>query len=345
MKGYSYLDRVLHEQFLGNTILSQALYQRLLRNGNSCQYPSTSHHVFISGLARSGTTALLNQLYSTNVYASICYYHMPFILSPTVAAYSARFSPNGIPRERFHKDGITISLNSPECLDEPFWIKSDPQYFSRPLDCETVYGISALRAYDFLLCQFARKQKKKASLVKNNNNHVRLHQLTDHFPHSLFLCIFRHPIAHSISLWRTHHVFLNQYSVQPYASEYMRLLGHREFGRYQQPFIYGSTSPFKLCDGNPQDPNYWLEQWINTHSWYLDSRLTETHNIIWLCQESLCTQTALLNKLFDLLRLDHVDRILNLETAYSIPTDDRLDVKKLALALEIYKELASHSLI
>ena len=43
----------------------------------------TNKHVFIFGLARSGTTILLNSLYSTNEYASTLYKDMPFVLSPS----------------------------------------------------------------------------------------------------------------------------------------------------------------------------------------------------------------------------------------------------------------------
>ena len=42
-------------------------------------------HIFITGLPRSGTTSLLNFLYSSNQYASLTYRNMPFVLSPNLS--------------------------------------------------------------------------------------------------------------------------------------------------------------------------------------------------------------------------------------------------------------------
>ena len=41
-------------------------------------------HLFITGLPRSGTTALLNYIYKTNSFASLTYSDMPFVLSPNL---------------------------------------------------------------------------------------------------------------------------------------------------------------------------------------------------------------------------------------------------------------------
>ena len=39
-------------------------------------------HVFVAGLARSGTTMLLNAIYQSDQFASLTYDDMPFILAP-----------------------------------------------------------------------------------------------------------------------------------------------------------------------------------------------------------------------------------------------------------------------
>ena len=41
-------------------------------------------HVFITGLARAGTTILLNALYKSNLFASLSYSDMPFVLAPNL---------------------------------------------------------------------------------------------------------------------------------------------------------------------------------------------------------------------------------------------------------------------
>ena len=69
-QAYSDLDRYLHKQFLGDTELSNFLFNRIKKYKKPNQ---KIQKVFISGLARAGTTALLNQLYITGQFASLKY--------------------------------------------------------------------------------------------------------------------------------------------------------------------------------------------------------------------------------------------------------------------------------
>ena len=88
-------------------------------------YPD--NHVFIIGLARSGTPILLNSIHETKIFGSLSYGDMPFILSPNLQSKinGNRFQKASI--EGAHGDGIVISTNSPEAFEEVFWMtfKSD----------------------------------------------------------------------------------------------------------------------------------------------------------------------------------------------------------------------------
>ena len=104
---YSSSDQFLHKLFLGETDLSNFLYQRIKK------FKKTNKKifkVFISGLARSGTTSLLNQLFISDDFGSLTYSHMPFILNPRLSEIFSRLSgKRGIKsQERIHKDGIKI---------------------------------------------------------------------------------------------------------------------------------------------------------------------------------------------------------------------------------------------
>ena len=59
---YSNLDLILHRLFLGNSQLSQFLYERLTRSSTIKDFDKNSKHIFITGLARSGTTSILNKI-------------------------------------------------------------------------------------------------------------------------------------------------------------------------------------------------------------------------------------------------------------------------------------------
>ena len=124
MNQYNFFDKLLHEQFLGNNALSDFCYERILSKSRAQNEIIKSSNIFITGLARSGTTALLNKFYATEELGSFLYKFMPFILLPELANIASSKKNNIQTQERFHSDGIKINLNSPECLDEVFWIKS-----------------------------------------------------------------------------------------------------------------------------------------------------------------------------------------------------------------------------
>ena len=126
MNRYTFLEKILNEQFLGETDLSKFLFNKLSIDSKRKvnKNKSTYKHIFITGLARSGSTALLNQLFQQEDYGSIFYKHMPFILNPKLAnIFSKLTTKNKELQPRLHNDGIQISIDSPECFDEILWKK------------------------------------------------------------------------------------------------------------------------------------------------------------------------------------------------------------------------------
>ena len=122
MTNYSILEQTLHKQFLENNQISKIILDRNVYKANNFE-EIKNKNIFITGLARAGTTAVLNLIDSSNKFASLRYKYMPFILSPRLAKVFSNFSnKSSLQKERFHGDGIKININSPECLDEPFWI-------------------------------------------------------------------------------------------------------------------------------------------------------------------------------------------------------------------------------
>ena len=73
-------------------------------------------------MARSGSTILLNSIYKTDIFASLTYADMPFVLAPNLWSKISliRSKSNLILKERAHKDGIKISTSSPEAFEEVF---------------------------------------------------------------------------------------------------------------------------------------------------------------------------------------------------------------------------------
>ena len=82
MQNYSTIQKFLHDFVFSRKFVNKSLFELekviYLKN---IEIKSQSH-IFITGLPRSGTTSLLNFIYSSSQYASLTYKNMPFVLSP-----------------------------------------------------------------------------------------------------------------------------------------------------------------------------------------------------------------------------------------------------------------------
>ena len=121
-ENYSLLSKLLHGLALGNNFIPEMLHDieiaLLKKKINS---DNLTPHIFISGMARSGSTILMRFLYQTKFFASFTYRDMPFIMSPNLwSKISNKIKPKSH-KERIHGDSISINIDSPEALEEVFW--------------------------------------------------------------------------------------------------------------------------------------------------------------------------------------------------------------------------------
>jgi hypothetical protein len=78
--------------------------------------------LFITSLARAGTTALLNAMHDMPGVATHTYRDMPFVTAPSLWNRIAGGKKRGVDRrERAHGDGLEIDLDSPEAFEEVVW--------------------------------------------------------------------------------------------------------------------------------------------------------------------------------------------------------------------------------
>ena len=168
MQNYSNIQKFLHDFVLSKKIINKSLLELekiiFLKNKDI----KNQSNVFITGLPRSGTTSLLNFLFSSNEYAALTYNNMPFILSPN---FSKLFhKKNIIKKERLHRDGIDFDNNSPEALDEIFF------------DNNEEFVRNELENYIQLILLSNNKSKY---LSKNNLNYKRIDIIQSIFPTNL----------------------------------------------------------------------------------------------------------------------------------------------------------------
>jgi hypothetical protein len=247
---------------------------------------ASQRHIFISGLARAGTTILMRRFYATGIYRSLTYRDMPFVLAPNLWRRLSQISKRDIKSvERAHGDSLLVNADSPESLDEVFWrIFVGDEYLDKshlkphePSD-EIIHKyvgyINAILS--------AHSHRGKRYLSKNNNNILRLSAIHRAFPNALILIPFRDPFQHALSLFRQHRHFSELQAASKFTLSYMTWLGHHEFGL--------GHLPFQFCDtGASQYPidtiDYWLQLWCQTYAWLENSR---PESALFVCYEDLC---------------------------------------------------------
>jgi hypothetical protein len=190
MNNYSWLQQKLHQLALSSQFMREVTFD--VETSAISINQTDDNHVFVSGLARSGTTILLNALYESNEFSSLSYKDMPFVLAPNLWS-KLSFTKQDIDLvERAHGDGINVSAESPEAFEEVFWMTFDED------DKDTK---EKFKNYVQLINQ---KYNKERYLSKNNQNIRRLELISNTFPNSKILIPFRNPIQHAHSLLSQH---------------------------------------------------------------------------------------------------------------------------------------------
>lgn len=168
-------------------------------------------HVFICGLARSGTTLLLRTIYGTGAFSSMTYRDMPMVLNPLLWSRISRHATKSMaPVERAHGDGVLVDYDSPEAFEEVFWRTSEGKSYileNALIPHEpTVETIENFRIYIHNILT-AKSKPLKRYLSKNNNNILRLKALRTAFPNAVCIIVFRDPLQQALSLLRQHNKF------------------------------------------------------------------------------------------------------------------------------------------
>lgn len=195
--------------------------------------------IFITGLARSGTTILLEELSRVEGVATHRYRDFPFVMVPYAwNRFLDRFGSPQAPVERPHKDRIQITRESPEAEEEPIW-----QYFFPELHADdALHRLTGERrnaAFDAFFADHLRKivmlRRGTRYLSKGNYNFTRIEYLARLFPDARFVIPVRHPLEHVASLVRQHRLFSEYARHDPRVGRWLIAAGHYEFGPQRVP--------------------------------------------------------------------------------------------------------------
>ena len=291
---YSSLDRNLHSLAF-NTYTAQIgladfedrLFSKQLKKCHNNQ------PVFITALPRAGTTLLLECCASSPEFAAHCYRDMPFVMIPCLwNRFSQTFQRTVAATERAHGDGMEISPDSHEALEEVVWQTFWQRHYHRdrliPWNYEEnkefkQFFDSHLRKIILLRRPNALDSSRYVS--KNNANIARIKLLRQLYPDSTIIVPFRNPLHHASSLLQQHLNFLEIHRQDRFAAEYMKAIGHYDFGQNLRPIDFDGWYD-RRSSPDAKSLAFWLEYWIASYQHLLDNNVQQVSffNYDELCQ-------------------------------------------------------------
>ncbi len=200
--------------------------------------------VYVCGLARSGSTLLHQIVASPAGVATHRVKDYPMVYTPYWwRQATARHQP-AAPRERAHRDGVLITPESPDALEEMVWMAFFPRCHDPSVNNQLATGCS-YRAFEAFYRAHLRKlllAERATRYVAKANYHVaRLAYLVRLFPDVRILVPVRSPVNHIASLVRQHEWFCQGQRKHPRALAWMQRSGHFEFGRDRRPMNLGDS--------------------------------------------------------------------------------------------------------
>ncbi len=290
---YSALSQLLHRMALNNYNIAYKLFKVERKKINKQQLQLNNKFIIVSGLARSGTTSIMNKLSENNMFVSLSYANMPFLTCPNL--WGKIYKPKSKQlKERSHKDGLKIGLDSAEALEEYFFKALAKDSYIQEASLSE-YSIPEKDYADYLKYQTIIKlNNDKIYLAKNNNFILRYNSIRELNKDFIIVITFRDPIAHASSLLEKHLYYTNMQTEDNFVLEYMNWLGHHEFGQNQKPFQFSNINTTYTEDKNKLD--YWLQIWMN---YYKHILTINKHNVVYINYDFYCSNPKeVLNEIY-----------------------------------------------
>jgi len=234
--------------------------------------------IYITGLARAGTSINLEMLSKHPDVATHRYIQIPLIYLPHVLTnFAKKINFFTEPVERLHKDGIFVNKDSPEALEEVIW-----QGFFKNLHNENTSNIIDNKVSNRTFEKFYRNhiskmllaQKKSRYVTKNNYNVTRMEYLNKIFPKAKFLLIIRNPASHIASFIKQNKLFEELFAKYPHLEQFTQLIGHFELGPNKKSINVGNFEMIlklrKIWLKNSSDVKAWALYWASIYSYVSD---------------------------------------------------------------------------
>ncbi len=235
---------------------------------------SISKPIYVTGIARSGTTIVTELIAKSPQITSHQYGDFPGMFTPYWRNWLNQRSSVSTPKsvERAHMDRITVSNKSPEAFEEVLWMTFDSALHNKKPITRIDPGGAPM---DFL--PFYRAHLKKLLLVRNrsrylakgNYNLLRLPWLHQHMDNPRIVLMTRNPIWHVASLMKQHKLFLAAQQHDSRTGRQLAASGHFEFGPLRRaPAYLGLEAQQTVTDlwAEGEEVRGWARLWAQGYT-------------------------------------------------------------------------------
>lgn len=234
--------------------------------------------VYIAGIARSGSTILLEMLSRHPAVATHQYRDFPLVLAPVHwdRVFGQRQAGQIEAVERAHKDRIKVTPSSPEAMEEVLWMAFFP-HLHDPNRSQVLDATTSAPAFE----EFYRAHIKKLLMIRDGRRYLakanydvtRLAYLHKLFPDARFIVPVREPLWHVASLVKQHRLFVAGETADPRIRRHMRRAGHFEFGLDRHAINTGDVDGAGRIEAlwsAGRDPEGYARLWAQTYGFVLD---------------------------------------------------------------------------
>lgn len=271
--------------------------------GSRYRAATVDRPVYVTGLARSGSTIVLEYLSRIPGVASHQYRDYPAVYTPYLwnLLLDNVPLPDDTPKERCHRDGIMVNLSSPESAEEVLWAT-----FFRGLHDVSRSNILDQNTSNPAFERFYREHLRKMLVIRNGKRYVskenycfsRMRYLLKVFADAKFVLLVRDPMRHVPACIKTSGQVKAAQRKYPYVIEHFKDAGHYDYGLDFRPVNVdgaGANDDIMELLKSGDEARAWARYWDRTYR-YLHTLITSdpviARSAILVRYEDLCDDSA-----------------------------------------------------
>lgn len=260
---------------------------------------SIDRPIYVAGLARSGSTILLEMLARHPNAATHRYRDFPPVMTPIFwnKAFGNVYRKGAAPVERAHKDRIMVTPDSPEALEEVLWMAFFDSCHD-PTKTNVLDKTTSNPAFENFYRDHLRKilliRGGRRYLSKENYNVTRLGYLQQLFSDARFIVPVRNPVQHVASLIKQHRLFCREEEGNPRILRHMQRVGHFEFGLDRRAINTGDEERTRSIEALWQageEVRGWARLWATVYGFLVAQQANDEglrRRILTVRYEDLC---------------------------------------------------------